>query len=57
MGTAMAAERHFKASSVLAEVPAGAPTMAGIVAHYSRYVATIGFRILATYRQIGRAHV
>ena len=46
MGTAMAAERHLKASSVLAEVPAGAPTMASIVAHYSRYVATIGFRIL-----------
>ena len=46
MGTAMAAERHFKPSSTPAELPAGAPTMATIVAHYSRYVATIGFRIL-----------
>ena len=42
----MAAERHFKATSVLAEMPVGAPTMVTIVANYSRYVATIGFRIL-----------
>lgn len=50
----MAAERHFNSSSLLAEVPVdpavGPPIsqqdMATIVTQYSRYVATIGFRIL-----------
>jgi len=46
MGTAMAAERHLKPSTLAAELRVGAPTMGTIVAHYSRYVATIGFRIL-----------
>jgi RNA polymerase sigma-70 factor (ECF subfamily) len=46
MGMQMAVRRHIKAPVALPEVVSGAPTMEVVVAQYSRYVATIGFRIL-----------
>jgi RNA polymerase sigma-70 factor (ECF subfamily) len=60
MNVAMAAPRQIKAPPELTErpvgardvpvgasdVPVGVPTMEWVVAQYSRYVATIGFRIL-----------
>ena len=40
------AVQPIKAPLVLTEVAAAAPTLERVVAQYSRYVATIGFRIL-----------
>src|SRR5262245_55979163 len=38
--------RELESRLALAEVPAAPPTLELVVAQYSRYVATIGFRIL-----------
>jgi RNA polymerase sigma-70 factor (ECF subfamily) len=42
----MAMQRQLRPSLALVETPVGAPTMEMVVAQYSPYVATIGFRIL-----------
>lgn len=46
MRAEMAVRRQIKAPIELTEAAVGAPTMEAVVEQYSRYVATIGFRIL-----------
>jgi RNA polymerase sigma-70 factor (ECF subfamily) len=46
MGSEMAVQRQIKAPLELAASAVAAPTMDAVVGQYSRYVATIGFRIL-----------